>query len=219
MSNPGANEPGGAAYGWRRLLSGLGVLALLIVAGSAYSANLARQPRPGLPPTALEQMWGSPTPHLVDRVVDPLTTPPEGLVEEAPLGFQNLDDARPAYLRLLPKFSMLGDTRVPGYIGSAARSDVSATGSASLVVNVRGPLLCIPRELVVIESETDIKIAVYYGRPDSLSGNPPDHVAGCASEGAVTSSVLIPIELAGPIGDRMVQNLAGDPVPEVGIIE
>lgn len=163
-------------------------------------------------------MWGSPPPLLVDRVVDAATDVPEGLVDEPLLGFQGFDDGTPEYVRMLPTFSLLGDSRAPGYIGSQAGSDVSASGAASLVVNVRGPLLCIPRQVVVIESETAVQIAVYYGLPDSASGNPPDHVAGCPLEGVVTSSVLIPIELAAPIGDRVVQNLAGDPVPEVDLV-
>ena len=218
VSNPGVQEPGGAAYGWRRLLSGLGVLALVIVAGSAYSADLARQPRPGPPPTAVEQMWGSPTPSLVDRTIDSLTAVPAGLVEEPLLAFQGFDKKHPAYLRTLPAFSLLGKADVPGYIGSEARSDVSATGAASLVVNVRGPLLCIPRQVVVIESETAVQIGVYYGLPDPLPGTTPDHVAGCPVIGVVTSSVLVPITLSAPIGDRVVQSIAGDPVPEVAIV-
>lgn len=218
VSNPGAHEPGGAAYGWRRLLSGIGVLALVIVAGSAYSHYLARQPRPGPPLTAVERMWGSPTPHLVDRLVEPLTAAPDGLVEEPLLGFQSFDDSTPDYVRLLPAFSLLGNTRIPGYVGSEADSDVSSTGAADLVVNVRGPLLCIPRQVVVIESETAVQIAVYYGLPDPASGNPPENVAGCPLEGVVTSSVLVPIPLSGPIGDRAVQDLAGDPIPKVTVV-
>ncbi len=219
VSNPGANEPGGSAYGWRRFLSGVGLLSLFIVAGSAYSADLARKPIPGPPLTAEEQMWGSPTPHLVDRVTDPLDGVPEGLVEEPLLGYQNIEEGTPAYVRFLPKFSLLGDGRVPGYIGSEPRFDETSTGAADLVVNVRGPLLCIPRDVVVIESETTVQLAVYYGLPDSLSGNPPDHAAGCQTEGAVTSSVLIPIPLSAPIGERVIQNLAGEPVREVFLVE
>jgi hypothetical protein len=219
VSNPGAHEPGGAAYGWRRFLSGMGVLGLLIVAGSAFSADLARQPRPGVPDTAVEQMWGSPVPHLVDRVVSPLTAPPAGFVEEPLLGFQRFDDDHPQYLRALDTFTILGDADLPGYVGSPSDGTVSAVGASQLVVNVRGPLLCIPRHVVVIESETAIQIAVYYGLPDPLSGPAPDHVAGCPIEGVVTSSVLIPIELSAPVGERAVQNLAGEPVTEVEIVE
>ena len=164
-------------------------------------------------------MWGSPTPHLVDRVVSPLTAAPDGLVEEPLLGFQSLQDQTPEYLRMLPTFSILGDDTVPGYIGSNPDDGFTSTGAASLVVNVRGPLLCIPRQVVVIESETAVQIAVYYGLPDPLTGPAPDHVAGCPLEGVVTSSVLIPIVLTAPIGDRVVQNLAGDPLREVDIVE
>ncbi|MBG6054825.1 hypothetical protein IWX81_001215 [Salinibacterium sp. CAN_S4] len=219
VSNPGAHEPSGAAYGWRRFLSGVGVLGLLVVAGSAYSADLARQPRPGPPVTAVEQMWGSPTPTLVDRAVSPLDAPPAGFVDEPILGFQRFDDGRPEYLRALSAFSILGDANMPGYVGSPGDGTVSPVGASNLVVNVRGPLLCIPRQVVVLESETAIQIAVYYGLRDPLTGAAPDHVAGCPLEGVVTSSVLIPIELSGPVGERVVQNLAGNAVPEVAVVE
>ena len=219
VSNPNANEPGGATYAWRQFISGLGVAALVVVAGSTWFSAVANQPRPAPPPTAVEQMWGSPTPHLVDRAVYPLDAPPAGLVEEPLLGFQSFDDELPGYLRLLPTFSIIGDVAVPGYIGSVADAGFSAVGSANLVVNVRGPLLCIPRQAVVIESETTVQIAVYYGVPDPPAGPAPDHVAGCPLTGVVTSSVLIPIPLSAPIGDRVVQDLAGTPIPEVNVID
>ena len=219
VSNPGAHEPGGAAYGWRRFLSGVGVLGLLIVAGSAYSADLARQPRPGPPETAVEQMWGSPTPSLVDRAITPITAAPAEFVEEPLLGFQGFDDGHPEYLRALPVFTILGDANMPGYVGSPGDRSVSPIGASNLVINVRGPLLCIPRQVVVVESETAIQIAVYYGLRDPLTGAAPDHVVGCPQEGVVTSSVLIPIELSGPIGERVVQNLEGEAIPQVDIVE
>jgi hypothetical protein len=219
VSDPGANEPGGAAYGWRRFLSGVGVLGLLVVAGSAYSADLARQPRPGPPETAVERMWGSPIPTLVDRAISSIGAPPAEFVEVPILGFQRFDDGRPEYLRALSAFSILGDADMPGYVGSPGNGIVSPVGASDLVVNVRGPLLCIPRQVVVVESESAIQIAIYYGLRDPLTGAAPDHLAGCALEGAVTSSVLIPIELSGPVGERVVQNLAGETVSEVAIVE
>ena len=219
VSNPGAHEPGGAAYAWRQFLSGLGVAGLVVVAGSAWFAATANQPRPGPPPTAIEQMWGSPAPRLVDRVVDPLNAPPAGLVEEPLLGYQSFDDGLPGYLRLLPTFSLIGDVDVPGYRGSEADASFTAAGSSELVVNVRGPLLCIPRQAVVVETETTVQIAIYYGLPDPSAGVAPDHVAGCPTTGIATSSVLIPIPLSGAIGDRVVQDLAGTPLGEVGIID
>jgi hypothetical protein len=219
VSNPGAREPGGAAYGWRRFMSGIGVLGLLVVAGSAYSAELARQPRPGSPETAVEQMWGAPVPQLVDRVATPLSSPPAEFAEQPLLGFQGFDDDLPDYLRALDTFSILGDANVPGYLGSPSDGSISAIGASNLVVNVRGPLLCIPRQVVVIESETAIQIGVFYGLPDPLTGPAPDHIAGCPVENVVTSSVLIPIQLSGPIGDRVVQNIAGEPVTEVDVVE
>jgi hypothetical protein len=219
VSHPDANEPGGAAYAWRRFICGVGIVALLAVAGAPWLASMVNQPRPGVTPTAIEQMWGSPAPHFVDRIIDGLTAAPIGLVDAPILGVQDFDDGLPLYVRLLPSFSILGDADLPGYVGAQASPGFSAEGSASLVVNVRGPLLCIPRQVVVIESETAVQIGVYYGLPDQPSGVTPDHVAGCPAAGVVTSSVLVPVSLTTPLGDRVVQDLLGAPVPVVDLIE
>ncbi len=219
VSHPNANEPGGAAYAWRRFISGLGIIGLLAVAGAPWMASIVNPPRPGVPPTTIEQMWGSPAPHFVDRIIDGLTAAPTGLVEAPILGAQDFDDGLPLYVRLLPSFSLLGNADVPGYVGSQASPGFSAEGSASLMVNVRGPLLCIPRQVVVIESETTVQIGVYYGLPDQPSGVTPDHVAGCPAAGVVTSSVLVPVSLSTPLGDRIVQDLTGAPVPVIYLIE
>ncbi|MGL4339176.1 MAG: fumarate hydratase [Rhodoglobus sp.] len=218
LSDPRANEPAGAAYGWRRFLSGIGLLGLVIVAGSSYATSLVTQPRQGLPLGAVEQMWGDPSPRLVARVVYPLDAPPPGLVEQPLLGYQDFDDEVPSYLLLLRSFTLLGRVDIPGYIGGDVDSDTSATGSASLVVNVRGPLLCIPRQAVVLETETTVRIGVYYGVPDPPAGPGPDHEAQCPTQGVVTSSVLVPIRLSAPVGDRVVHDLNGAELRSVEVI-
>jgi hypothetical protein len=228
VSNPYAHEPGGASYGWRRLLSGVGVLGLGVVAVlSTAPGVLASLPTEERVIPAAQQMWGLPSPQLVDRSVYGSTTAPEGLVEFPVLAYQDLDelDDLPAYLIELRRFSLLGESTPPGLIGVTPGEGFSGVGPANLVVNVRGSVLCIPREAVVIETETTVQIAVYYGRPDvepdpeaapdAAPPTQPDHVAGCPADDPITGSVLIPISLASALGDRAVQTMDGTEIRKV----
>lgn len=218
VSNPHANEPGGAGYALRRLISGLGALGMVaVLAVTSSSALLAQLPREGPVLSPLQLMWGTPTPQLVDRVVHARTTPQEGLVSEPLLGYQDLDEGIPDYLLTIKHFTLLGVEDIPGYLGSEPDEGSSAIGLADLVVNVRGPVLCVPREVTVIETETDVQIGIYYGLPDPADGSVPDHLTGCADH-SVTGSVLIPIPLDEPLGDRVVQGLDGTKIPRVKVI-
>ena len=227
VANPHAHEPGGSAYGWRRLLSGLGILGLVVVGVFAAAPGLLAalpQEEPVVAPVTT--MWGSPDPQLVNRVVYGSSAPPAGLVEFPVLGYQDLDelDELPPYLLDLTEYALLGDNSPSGYIGSAPAVGFSGIGPADLVVNVRGPVLCIPREAVVIETDTAVQIAIYYGLPDPApSKDPavptpvPDHVKGCRLDDSVTGSVLIPITLAAELGDRTVETLNGDAITKVDV--
>jgi len=224
VSDPHANEPGGAAYGWRRLLSGVGVLGLAAVGVvSATPELLAALPQEERVTTPVEVMWGSPPPQLVDRSVNGSLAPTPGLVPVPVLGYQDLDelDELPTYLINMRHFSLLGDGSPAGYIGSYPGDGYSGVGPADLVVNVRGSVLCIPREAVVVETETTVQIAIYYGLPDpapaadGTPAPPPDNAAGCPAKGAVTGSVLIPITLISEIGDRTVETTDGDAIRKV----
>jgi len=216
VSNPYANEPGGASYGWRRLFSGLGVLGLGVVALlGATPGLLAALPQQELPVSPVRTMWGAPAPQLVNRSVYGSATAPAGLVQVPVLGYQDLDAVGelPPYLLTLNLFTLLGDPTPSGYIGSAPAEGFSGVGPADLVVNVRGSVLCIPREAVVIETDTTVQIAIYYGLPDPepVVGQDtppaPDHVTGCPLDDPVTGSVLIPITLSAELGDRTVETL------------
>ena len=230
VSNPHANEPGGSSYGWRRLLSGLGVLGLAVVGALAATPGLlAALPQDERIVSPVQEMWGSPAPQVVDRLVYGSATPPAGLVEFPVLGYQDLDelDVLPPYLLDLTGYALLGDTSPAGYIGSSPGEGYSALGPADLVVEVRGPVLCIPRQAVVVETETTVTIAVYYGLPDpAVSADPdapappaPDHAAGCKVDDSVTGSVLIPIILASNLGDRTVVTLDGSDIRKVELQE
>lgn len=224
VSDPHAHEPGGASYGWRRLLSAVGVLGLAAVGAISVTPGvLAALPQEAPLVSPVEVMWGKPLPQLVDRSVYGSTTVPGGLVEVPVLGYQDLDelDELPTYLLDMRHFSLLGDTSPSGLIGAYPGDGYSGVGPADFLVNVRGSVLCIPRSAVVIESETTVQVAIYYGLPDAepaADGTPapaPDHIAGCPADDPVTGSVLIPITLAAELGDRTVQTLTGDEVPKV----
>lgn len=213
--DPHRDEPGGAAFGWLRLSAGLGVAGLAVVGIVGASTAVANRPEPPPPPTPLQLMWGSPAPQLLDRVSLNLGVAPGDLTEMPLLGYQTFDDGIPRYLLELSEFSLLGDPEPLGLEGTEPDKDSSAIGVSNLLVHVRGPLLCIPREIVVVETETTVQIGVFYGLPDDPAGAPVDHVASCRPDDPLTGSLLIPVQLSGPVLDRQVLDLAGEPIDEV----
>jgi hypothetical protein len=62
-----------------------------------------------------------------------------------------------------------------------------------------------------------VQIGIYYGLPDPADGSVVDHTKGCPPGAPVTASLLIPIALSAPVGDRQVQALDGTPLPGVAI--
>ncbi len=214
-SDPHRSEPGGAAYAVRRLISGAGVLALLGVVGIASVSAVANQP--GTPPTTsiVELLWGKPDPRVVNRIVAPVGAAPAGLVETEVLAYENVEDDLPDYYARLKEFLYLGSDEIPGYVGTVPDFGNGAFDFAEIVINVRGPILCIPRAVVMIETPEAVQLAVYYGFPDPADGSAPDNVTQCATDSAVTGSLLIPIALQTPLGERAVQHLDGTPIREV----
>jgi hypothetical protein len=69
--------------------------------------------------------------------------------------------------------------------------------------------------VVVVETEETVQVAVYYGLPNSADGSPVDHIAGCDPADPLTGSLLIPVQLSGPVLDRTVIDLAGNEIPFV----
>jgi hypothetical protein len=226
VSDPHVNEPGGAAYFARRLLSGMGLIGLATVMFLTSTAGMS--PIRSAPPLDdIERMWGSPPPEFVERVFLTFSEPPAGPVEMPLLAYQAFEEGvdKPDYFLRLDRFRLLGESDIPGLIGQPPDEGFSAIGFADLVVQVRGPLLCIPREALVVETEDTVTIAVYYGLPDGepvrdeegneMPAPAPDHVAGCSADDPVTGSLLIPVDLAAPVGDRTVLTLDGDELREV----
>lgn len=210
VSDPHANEPGTTSYALRRLASALGVLSLAAVLASWGVAAMQRLPTPPAAPSAVDLMWGAPDPQVVNRVVVGIPTVPTDLRVEPILGYQAFGSTgTPSYLTRLKIYNLLGKTDVPGLVGHAPDINAFGIDSAGLVIHVRGPILCIPRSVVVVETDATIRVGVYYGLPNSADGSPVDSVAGCPADATLTASLLIPIELSAPVGDREVDDLDG----------
>lgn len=214
-SDPYRSEPGGAAYGVRRLISGLGLIVLLGIGAITSISAVANQPGQASPPSVVESLWGAPEPRLVNRMVSPSGAAPAGLVEVPVLAYEDVEDDLPDYYARLKEFLYLGAEDIPGYVGRLPDVGNGAFDFADLVINVRGPVLCIPRSVVMIETAEAVQIAVYYGRPDPADGSVPDNAVECATDSGVTGSVLIPLALVAELGDRTVQSLDGTPIREV----
>lgn len=213
------DEPGGAAYGVRRLLAGVGVLGLITVATIGLVGAAGRTPGAAPAATPLQLMWGDVAPRIVNRVVVPVAAPAPGLVEVPIAAYQDFDDGIPPYVSLLPSYQYLGHDDMPGYVGTIPPVGNGALDFADLVIQVRGPLLCVPRDVVMFQTEESVSIGVFYGLPRHADGTEGDSVAGCAIDATTTASVLIPLQLTDPLGDRPVLTLDGQPIAEVPVIE
>ncbi len=219
IADPYKHEPGAGAYNLRRLASGVGLLGLVSVF-LISTAPLLVSARSAGPPSAVEQMWGSPDPQVVNRVATARTEPPTTLPEVPILGYQAFEESStPPYLTPLKTYTLLGSSEISGLIGSDPDVGFSAVDTAHLVINVRGPILCIPRAVVVIETETTVQIAAYYGLPNSADGSAVDHLAGCPADSYLTASLLLPIRLSAPVGERELQALDGTPLTAVPLVE
>lgn len=213
------DEPSGTAYALRRLGAGIGLLGIVTVAALSAAPTLVSSQEQAPEKSAIELMWGDVRPDVVNRIITPVGTAPAGLVEMPILGYQSFEEETPSYVAQLDDFRLLGRITPPGYVGELPPIGNGALDFADLVVNVRGPLLCIPRQVVMFQSETSVQIAVYYGLPTGPDGAEGDSVAGCPIDASVTGSVLIPLQLAAPLDGRPVLTLTGEEIPEVGIID
>ncbi|MBH0054677.1 fumarate hydratase [Salinibacterium sp. SWN139] len=214
VANAHSSEPGGAAYASRQLIAGIALgLALLIVV-FAVIATTSRTPQEAAHVSVLEQTWGSPAPLFVYRTFQPAKSPDSTLVEVPIENYLpvNDDEAAPLYLLDLEPFSRLGTTNIPGYIGSEPDDTDSTIGRADVLIHVRGPLLCVPRRVVVVEGPESVQIAVQYGLPTPSDGSKPDNAEACPLGEDLTGSVLIPITLKDVIGERSVESLDGTPL-------
>ncbi len=219
VSDPHRHEPGGAAYGLRRLVSGVGLVGLAVVVGVSAVSAFERIPRDSPTRTPIQLMWGSPAPSVVNRIVTPDSTPPSALPEIPISGYQAFEEGKiPLYLSGLRPFERLGDASPGGYIGTDPPVGNGALDFADVVLNVRGPILCIPRALVMEKTDTEVRVGVYYGLPSGDDGSEPDSLSACRADDPVTGSVLIPLDLGEPLGDRSLLSLDGQPLSEIPII-
>ncbi|MHA6669076.1 cytochrome c oxidase subunit II [Homoserinimonas sp. A447] len=214
--NPQADEPSSFAFAVQRVISGIGVIFFGAIGAVGVVQYLAELPPPRPPLTALQQMWGvAPEPQVVNRIVVAEDAVPAGLVE-APIGGYQLvenEEHQPRYLHLLKRFEP-GDFARSGMVGVTPGEDFPALDSAELVVNIRTWGDCIPRDAVVIETETTVQVGFYVGMSNRQDDIPVDHLA-CDRPAFVQNSLLMPIDLAAEVGDREVQTLDGTPIPEV----
>lgn len=213
---PQADEPRAFAFAVHRVISGLGVVFFGAIGATGLAQYISELPPRPAPLSALQQMWGvAPEPQVVNRVVNLQGVVPTDLVEITVDGYQLVENEThsPRYLHLLQRFEP-SDLARSGIVGVAPAQNFPALDSAELVVNVRTWGDCIPREAVVIETETEIQIAFYAGMPNRQDGIVPDHLS-CDRPAFVQNSLLVPINLGAPVEGRTVQTLDGDPIPLV----
>ncbi|MEV8254706.1 fumarate hydratase [Rhodoglobus sp. NPDC076762] len=218
VANAHSSEPGGAAYAYRQIIAAVALgLALLMVA-FAFISQASRTPQALPEASSIESTWGSPLPLLVYRTFQTATAPDPTLVEVPIDSYLPVNDEEraPLYLLDLEPFSRLGTTNIPGYIGTEPEETDSTISRADVVIHVRGPLLCVPRRVVAIETPERVQLSVQYGLPTPSDGSVPDNVAACPLDEDLTGSVLIPVRLHDRIGERSVEALDGTPLAMAG---
>ncbi len=211
--DPYASEPGPVSVGVHRFVAVLATVGLVFAGWLLWVQYERSLPKPPKPISAIEQMWGAPDPVVLNRVVSGATDQPAGLVAQPLLRYQALDGARrsPSYLFDLDAWNLTTPQLDGGVAGSAPSPGLSALDSASIVVQVRGDQDCIPRAVYTVEGATSITIAVYYGRPGAATSTATDCRPVAPAKSSV--SVLVPIDLADPVGKRTIKNLDGSAVP------
>jgi hypothetical protein len=227
---PYANEPGAVAVGVQRLVAGIGVVVLIgtgTVAASEHFGGLDPAPQRL---SSVEKMWGTPEPQVVNRVFTPAASVQDVLISQPVLGYQPVigSSRMPAYLFSLDDFSAIetgktgGEDDPSGYIGTDPPVGFSALDTADLVVEVRGDRVCLPRQVVVLENATTVKVAVYYGQPSPADGSNAANLTKCDPKAPATKStpVLVPIDLAAPVDGRLVTTMDGTTkIPKVKVID
>lgn len=215
--DPDRAEPGDGVHGLTRLICLIGLAGLLAVGGVQLWTALSHQPRAAAESTQIEAMWGAPVPRLIDRVVPPMFTPPVDLVSGPIEGYEVIERGwAPDYLVEVPRWSFLGEPEPTGVIGISPGDGYTAYGISDMIVAAQGPLGCVPRAAAVAESESEIQVGIYWGRPGPAG---QDHLGACALDSGPLQSVLIPIQLTGPVDGRNVVTFEGEPVAPVSVPE
>ena len=212
---PTGGEPGSIIVGIHRCVAGIALVALAVggasVVGGAIGPTRHASERTMTDPVRL--LWGIPDPMVVNRVFVPVNTPPTGLTRSAALRYQAVSpkNRSPQYLFSLGAYARPHASATDNYLGADPTVGFTALDTANIVVQVRADSRCIPQQVFVVESNTAIALAVYYGRPagESLDAKALTTPCDPKAAGDKSSSVLIPIDLGAPIGDRAVLNLEG----------
>ncbi len=217
-SDPDRAEPGDGVHGVTRIICLIGLLALLAFGGVQFWSAISHQPRAAAEPSTIETMWGTPVPRLLDRVVLPTFTPPADLVPGPIGGYQEIERGwAPDYLVEIPRWSLLGEPEPAGIIGAYPGDGYTAYGISDILVAASGPLTCVPRVAAVAETDSEIQVGIFWGLPGA---NAQDHLTACAiSDGELLQTVLIPIQLTGPVDGRNVVSFDGQPVAPVSVPE
>ncbi len=213
-----SHEPSDATYLLYRIVAALGIAATVASGIVVLQTNEAAEPPAPVLPTLVEQMWGTPVPVVVNRVIKSASTPPKGLVNQPILGYQLLDGQtrQPPYLFDLKTFDLDTATTENGFVGKNPRTGLVALDMAQLVVRVEGDQRCFPHAAIVRESTETITVAIYYGQPDPEDGSNKDRVADCSNhELSANVSTLIPLQLTGSLGERKIVTMDGTPIPAV----
>jgi hypothetical protein len=224
---PSSGEPGALIVGILRCVAGIALAALAVggasmvggtsvaggasVAGGPLGPSRHSSERTITDPVRL--LWGTPDPVVVNRVFVPVNTPPTGLTRTAVLRYQAVSpkNRSPSYLFSLSTYARPHASATDDYLGADPTVGLTALDTANIVVQVRADSRCIPQQVFVVESNTAIALAVYYGRPagESLDAKALATPCDAKAVGDRSSSVLIPIDLGAAIGDRAVLNLEG----------
>ncbi len=219
---PTGGEPGAVIIGIHRVAAGVALVALATAGASVASGLIdpVGQPAGRAITDPVRLLWGTPDPTVVDRVFVPVKIAPARLTREPTLRYQAVSarNRSPGYLFGLAAYDRPRASATDGYLGANPTNGLSALDTADVVVQVRADRRCTPQQVLVVESGTAIAVAVYYGRPAGESLDAKALAAPCdlSAKGDKTSSVLIPIDLGAPVGDRAVVTLEGTPIPKAG---
>lgn len=214
--DPRGNEPGQVVVGIHRVVAGIAIVSLAFTGVSYEQGKGQPENVPVVRSTAdpLRQLWGTPDPVVVNRVISPVTDAPADLVPLPVLRFQVTDGTHrdPSYLFDLGTFQPPKAKGGDGYVGTDPAVGLTALDTANLVVQVRADKRCIPKQVLVVQSSSAVVVAVYYGRPGSAAVSAADLATLCNAGASGSVSTLVPIHLSAAVGTRAVVNLDGVPI-------
>lgn len=219
---PQHDAPSGWAFGLQRVIAGLGVAALLAGGGLAYQRYLDALPEPPAPPNPIELMWGDAGTLVVDRVISSVRRTPRDMVRVDPSAYHAMDGQRrqPAYLFAMGSLPTPRGEDAGGLVGEQPSTGLVGLDTARVVVLVTADAACIPRQVFMQEGPSSVRVAVYFGRPDLPDGSEhPSGLDDCAPGSTGARSLLLPLQLASPLGERLVTDLDGVPLRRAPIID